>query len=53
MNFGWPCWEGPMPSPMYRDAPYNSNPNYQASLGCGGLGAIPGPCGNITSKNSA
>jgi len=48
LNFGWPCWEGPMPSPMYRDALYNSDGNYQFDRGCGGLGAILGPCGNIT-----
>lgn len=50
MNFGWPCWEGAMPCPMYRDAPYNLNPTYQSPVGCGGLGQIPGPCGNITCK---
>src|SRR5690606_34414701 len=20
-NFGWPCWEGPLPGPQYRDSP--------------------------------
>jgi len=48
LNFGWPCWEGPMPSPMYRDSLYNDDVNYQFDRGCGGLGAILSPCANIT-----
>lgn len=27
MNFGWPCWEGPFPCPMYRDSPLNRDWN--------------------------
>lgn len=38
-----------MPSPMYRDSLFNDDVNYQFDRGCGGLGAILGPCGNITS----
>eukprot|EP01114_Cavostelium_apophysatum_P015826 TRINITY_DN4399_c0_g1_i3.p1 TRINITY_DN4399_c0_g1~~TRINITY_DN4399_c0_g1_i3.p1 ORF type:complete len:1600 (-),score=362.71 TRINITY_DN4399_c0_g1_i3:1191-5990(-) len=48
MNFGWPCWEGPLPSPLYRDSPYNDNVNTVFTKGCGGTALIDAPCGNIT-----
>lgn len=44
LNFGWPCWEGPMPSPIYRDSPYNADANAETH-GCPGE---EGPCLPIT-----
>jgi hypothetical protein len=26
-NFGWPCWEGPLPMPKMRDSPLNESPD--------------------------
>jgi hypothetical protein len=23
MNFGWPCWQGPLPHARYRDSPFD------------------------------
>jgi PKD repeat protein len=27
LNFGWPCWEGPLPMVKHRDSPLNLDPN--------------------------
>eukprot|EP01118_Nematostelium_gracile_P003136 TRINITY_DN1356_c0_g1_i4.p1 TRINITY_DN1356_c0_g1~~TRINITY_DN1356_c0_g1_i4.p1 ORF type:complete len:1527 (-),score=390.45 TRINITY_DN1356_c0_g1_i4:27-4607(-) len=48
LNFGWPCWEGPLPSPLMRDSNYNDNPDYVFTRGCGGSAAVVAPCKNIT-----
>lgn len=47
MNFGWPCWEGPMPCPPYRDALYNFQPDYIYNTGCNGDSGQIGGCGPI------
>eukprot|EP01119_Soliformovum_irregulare_P020380 TRINITY_DN658_c0_g1_i2.p1 TRINITY_DN658_c0_g1~~TRINITY_DN658_c0_g1_i2.p1 ORF type:complete len:1156 (-),score=353.75 TRINITY_DN658_c0_g1_i2:65-3532(-) len=38
MNLGWPCWEGPFPTPTYKDSPYNdpSGPSLTNATGCPG-----------------
>jgi len=44
MNFGWPCWEGPLPSPSYRDSPYNLSPEPDFPVyGCPGIEGLCGP----------
>jgi PKD repeat protein len=48
LNFGWPCWEGPLPNPPNRDSHYNDDPHYPYSSGCGGSQYVKTYCGNIT-----
>lgn len=41
-NFGWPCWEGPFPCPLYRDSLFNFDPLINIT-GCPGNTRFCGP----------